>query len=345
MPVSQVPTSVATSLDQAEGSALRALYRAAIGPINTDYYLPVFERFEAAGRAGPSWNRAACLCTLNWMVFRQMGPAALLYGVALGGATLLVLGLGRLVLLLSDSTALCLLVALGTVAFLAPGVWGNAVLHRHLRQSMEAALAVTATVPEACVLLNRQASSRQRIVWLVLADAALAGAVLGMYLAWPHTARPAAVTGLVLKPAVAVLAAPVASASGAITAASAAASSAAAPMPAPVPTPAPVVAASRPTPAPAPAIPTPTPTIKASTTTGSTKHFYINVGLFADEDNARKAHASLLETGLAAFTEELDTAKGRRTRVRVGPFDTQTAADKAAGKIRDLKLEAVIFRQ
>ena len=53
----------------------------------------------------------------------------------------------------------------------------------------------------------------------------------------------------------------------------------------------------------------------------------------------------MLESGLAAFTEQLDTAKGKRTRVRVGPFDTQTAADTAAGKIRDLKLEAVVFRQ
>jgi hypothetical protein len=66
MPASQVSApSAATSLDQAEGSAMNALYRAAIGPVNTDYYLPVFERFESAGRAGPGWNRAACLCTLS----------------------------------------------------------------------------------------------------------------------------------------------------------------------------------------------------------------------------------------------------------------------------------------
>ena len=45
----------------------------------------------------------------------------------------------------------------------APGVWGNAILHTHLRKTMASALAATATVPEACVLLNRQASSRQRM--------------------------------------------------------------------------------------------------------------------------------------------------------------------------------------
>jgi cell division septation protein DedD len=392
MPASQVSApSAATSLDQAEGSAMNALYRAAIGPVNTDYYLPVFERFESAGRAGPGWNRAACLCTLSWMVFRQMWAAALLYAAALGGAALLVLGLGRLVFLFSDNTQLCLLVALGTVAFLAPGVWGNAVLHRQVRKAMERALAATATVPEACVLLNRQASSRQRIIWLTLANAALAGAALGAYIAWPHAPRPAAVTGPVLKPPAAALAARPASAPakaapgsapiptptmsaatvtsssivGPAKSASAAASSVMAPAPAPVqvaapesvPARAPVIAESRHTPAPAlaPAAATvaaaahaaapATPAIKAPTTATSTKHFYINVGLFADDDNARKAHARLLEAGLAAFTEELDTAKGKRTRVRAGPFDTRAAADQAAAKIRDLKLEAVVFQQ
>jgi cell division septation protein DedD len=361
------PTA-ATSLDHTEGSAISALYRAAIGPVNTDYYLPVFERFEASGRAGPSWNRAACLCTLSWLVLRQMWAAALLYAVALGGAALLVLGLGRLMFLFSDTTLVCLLVALGTVAFLAPGVWGNAILHRHVRRAMERALAATATVSEACILLSREASSRQRLVWLALANAALVGAALGTYVAWPHAQRPAAVTGPVLKPADAGLAEPpapapakaafvsapipipaVSAATGAsssfgspASAGSVAASSVALAASASVPARAPVTAASRPGPAPSPS---PSPSIKAPTTAISTGHFYINVGLFADDDNARKAHARLTEAGLAAFTEELDTPKGRCTRVRAGPFDTKAAARKAAGKIRNLKLEAVVFRQ
>ena len=335
----------ATSLDRSEGSVISALYRATIGPVNTDYYLPVFERFEAAGRVSPSWNRAACLCTLNWMVFRQLWTPALVYAAAMIGAALLVLGLGRLLFHFSDTAELCLLAALGTVAFLAPGVWGNAILHKHARKSMERALAATTTVPEACVLLNRQASSRQRIVWLALANVVLAGVVVGGYIAWPHTARPAAVTGPVLTPAVAGLEAPAPSApvKGA---------SVPAPMPAPAlsqapaaasPIAGPVVAASAP--AATIAVPAPTPTVKASAAITSAKHFYINVGLFGEDDNARRAHAKLLEAGLTAFTEELDTAKGKRTRVRVGPFDTKTQADTAAEKIRALKLEAVVFRK
>ena len=51
-------------------SALTALYSAALGPVHLSRYLPIFARFDEAGRTTTSWNWAASLCTLNWMVFR-----------------------------------------------------------------------------------------------------------------------------------------------------------------------------------------------------------------------------------------------------------------------------------
>ncbi len=69
------------------------------------------------------------------------------------------------------------------------------------------------------------------------------------------------------------------------------------------------------------------------------------MGLFAQDGNARRAHAKLLAAGLAAFTQEIDSPNGKRTRVRVGPFDNRAQADDAAGKIRTLELEALVFRQ
>jgi len=69
------------------------------------------------------------------------------------------------------------------------------------------------------------------------------------------------------------------------------------------------------------------------------------VGLFAEADNARNAQAKLTAAGITPFTEELDTVRGKRTRVRVGPFDSKAAAKTVAGKIQALKLEAVVFRQ
>ena len=69
------------------------------------------------------------------------------------------------------------------------------------------------------------------------------------------------------------------------------------------------------------------------------------MGLFAIDANARNTYARLRDAGLVAFTQELDTTKGKRTRVRVGPFDNRSEAEAAAEKIRALKLEAVVFRQ
>ena len=310
------------------------------------------------------------------MAFRQLWAAALVYAGAITGAALLVLGLDRLVFHFSETTQLCLLVAFAVVAFVAPGVWGNAILHTHVRKTMASAVAATSAVPEACVLLNRQASSRQRMVWLALLNAVVAGAAIGTWIAWPDASRPASSASPALAPTQVVPPAPVSpkpalapppvpihsSASApsvptsaappskpelpaplATMASSATASVAMTPSPSPSASApalaAPKVAASKPK---APASLTTTATSKA---TATERRFYINVGLFAEDGNARRAHAKLIDAGLAAFTQELDSPKGKRTRVRVGPFDTRSEADAAAEKIRALKLDAVVFRQ
>jgi hypothetical protein len=89
MPAPSQPAAIAPE------SATIALYRAALGTVNVGRYLPVFERFDEEGRAGPSWNWAAALLTLNWLVFRQLWGTALVYVAAVEGLVLLVLGLGR----------------------------------------------------------------------------------------------------------------------------------------------------------------------------------------------------------------------------------------------------------
>jgi cell division septation protein DedD len=81
---------------------------------------------------------------------------------------------------------------------------------------------------------------------------------------------------------------------------------------------------------------------KAPVTTGI---FMINVGLFANPNNARKAYTQLKDAGLPALSQELKPVQGKpRTRVRAGPFDTQAEADSAAERIRALKLDAAVFK-
>lgn len=81
------------------------------------------------------------------------------------------------------------------------------------------------------------------------------------------------------------------------------------------------------------------------TPVGSTPGHYINVGLFADEANARKAQAKLLNEGFPAFRQELNTASGKRIRVRAGPYTSRAQAEQAAQSIQALGLEAVVFQK
>ncbi|PJI96181.1 cell division protein FtsN [Acidovorax sp. 69] len=422
----------AMSLDSPSDNAMAAMSRLALGPVNADYYLKVFERFDDTGRTTTTWNWAACLCTLNWMLFRQLWGAALVYVAAAEGLALIVFGVGRSLLHWPVGVELGVLGAFAVLAFAVPGLYGNAILYADIRKRIARALAASRTVPEACALLEKQASSRKRLQVLVVANGVLGIAALIAYLAL----SPSDVKPLALEPAVTV-----AQATAAANAASAtkpvgalpAPVTEAAPTPAPPPatsetataaTPAPVAPAPVPSapsapapvpPAPAaaaakksaePPSPTPSATATASTkaatatppkpatsaasppapapaasttkplparrdaasraaappkpkapaaaastadtalpTVGTAPGYYINVGLFAEEANARKTQARLLNEGLPAFRQELNNAKGRRIRVRVGPYDTRAQADSAAEAIRAMALEAVVFKQ
>lgn len=431
----------AMSLDSPSDNAMTALSRLALGPVNTAYYMAVFERFDNTGRTTTTWNWAACLATLNWMLFRQLWTPALVYLAAAEGLALIVYGIGRTFLQWPPGVELGVLGAFAMLAFAVPGLYGNAILYADIRKRVARALAASRTLPEACVLLEKQASSRKRLQALVLANLVLVAAAALAYLVWaPSDTKP-----LALEPAVTVAQAtaaasrPTAAASAPAAAIAAAPSPAPAPAPVPVPVPAqepptpalPATTASAPGPAkpaaapptvkpaatanPAPkaAAPASTParsseanrpapatlsaastvsktpssapataapktsaktmppaepasraasaakakTPKASApaaapassaplpTVGTAAGYYINVGLFADEANARKAQARLLNEGLPAFRQELNNAKGRRIRVRVGPYENRAKAEAAAASIRAMALEAVVFKQ
>ena len=412
---------------------MHALHRIALGPTGAEHYLPHFALFDALDRTRTTWNWAACLCTLNWMLFRQLWGAALVYVAAAEGLALIVFGVGRSFLHWPVGIELGVLGAFAVLAFAVPGLYGNAILYTDTRKRIARALAASRTVPEACALLEKQASSRKRLQVLVLANVVLGLAALIAYLAL----SPSDVKPLALEPAVTVAQAtaaaqaapatkpvgalPVPEAEGATTlpmpvpevttepplapapqAPAAALKPASAPVasaplavaqapattavqksaepPAPVPsassTPSPAAAkASTPKPAtppastraPAPAASAParreaasraaartkpkTPAAAASSadttlpTVGTAQGYYINVGLFAEEANARKTQARLLNEGLPAFRQELNNSKGRRIRVRVGPYATRAQADTAAEAIRAMALDAVVFKQ
>lgn len=68
--------------------------------------------------------------------------------------------------------------------------------------------------------------------------------------------------------------------------------------------------------------------------------FVVQVGAFAETARARDVRQKLEHLGLKTYTQVVDTKEGRRIRVRVGPYATRLEADKAAEKIKTLKLHA-----
>ncbi|MDY0108033.1 MAG: DUF2628 domain-containing protein, partial [Giesbergeria sp.] len=359
-------------------SAMTTLYRAALGPVNAERYLPRLARFDALGRTRPGWNWAACACTLNWMALRHLWSAALVYVAVVEGLGLLIFGVGRSLLQWPDAVQWGLMAVFAGLAFILPGLYGDAVLHSEIRKRIARALAATRTIPEACTQLGRQASSWKRLIGLALLNLVLVGAASAAF--WylpqggpatrpapPEAPRPIIEPPPVTPPPTEPVPAP---APEAALAASAAAplAHASAPAPATAPasappvlaTPAPLAdtqdsappqrasvaalppaqAASQPKAPPdmprrappaqastAPAVSSPvsvaTP-VAASATNGASHArppevgkapgYYINVGLFAEEANARRAQARLLNEGHPAFRQSLETAKGKRIR-------------------------------
>jgi cell division septation protein DedD len=496
--------------DSRSDSAITALYRAVLGPVNASYYLPIFARFDEAGRTTTGWNWAAGLFTLGWMVFRQLWGPALVYVAVAEGVALLVFGVGRPMLHWPQGVEWGVLAALVLLCCAVPGLYGNALLHTDAHKKIARALTATHTLNEACALLARQASSWRRLAWLAAAHVALLLAAAGAYFANPaqgvqgassaaqslHSPGKTASAGAAptdlrsagpgaapprppasAQPALAAAAStPALSGSapllpGPASSAASVPTSAVAPLPesasmatpnaspearassppqpsaaaaasatgvhaTPTPTsispapehrpsigkasktadvprvqPAPIrdpakpraptkeqtpgpgttapashaaaplpnasrTDARQPRPAPTEAI-TPNaapqtaqasadatppaspaassvpamdatasaPAANTAATVGTAPGYYINVGVFADEANARKAQARLLNEGFPAFRQEFFASQKRRLRVRVGPFERPDDAEAAAVSVRALGLEAVVARQ
>ena len=391
------------TLESPSDKAITSLYRAALGPVNTERYMPVFARLDAVGRTLTSWHWSACFFTLGWMVFRRLWGAALVYVAAAEGVALLVFGVGRPLLQWPQAVEWGVVGAFAVVGSVIPGLYAHAILHADIRKRVTSALAASANIPQACDLLAAQAVSRKRLHGVIGGHALIVAAALLAYVLFPQglfdtpAAQPAAAAQ---QPASRAASwnqpePTLATASRTAVTASAAASpvSAQAPLPeedaratavaasAPLPAAAPSSSASAPAAAIAPASPAskasapakasasapaasktasatksaeparPKPTAAAKApaedlaTVGSAPGFYINVGLFADESNARKAQSRLLNEGLPAFRQTLDGAKGTRVRVRVGPYASRSQAEAAAATVKALGLEAVVFRK
>ncbi len=328
-------TSTSTVPDQAAATA--ALYKSVIGPINQSYYLRVFAHFDAKGKTGILWHWPAFFSTLNWLVFRKMwGAAAGFAGVSLF-VMLAVFGIGKLVFNYSEATQWTLTGVSLMLAFALPGMFANAAYYRFCERTINRVLVAGVSVPDACDVLARRASSRKHFLTLTTLNLTVLAMVAAL-VAWAprmYLAGEKQTVATELPPELMAVAKPVAVVASASTAASAPAE------------PSGVASAPAPVPVPEPAVPVPLPAAPDadSVATGPVaQQYFIQVGAFAELENARKTLTRLESMGLDAGAAPVRVRDGRLTRIRVGPFKTRAAARKAAEQIKAQGLPALFVK-
>ncbi|MBW4046809.1 MAG: SPOR domain-containing protein [Proteobacteria bacterium] len=75
----------------------------------------------------------------------------------------------------------------------------------------------------------------------------------------------------------------------------------------------------------------------------SSARYVIQAGAYADTRVAHQVRQKIEHAGFKTYTQVVDTAGGKRIRVRVGPFASRQEADKALARIKALGLAAVVL--
>jgi len=89
--------------------------------------------------------------------------------------------------------------------------------------------------------------------------------------------------------------------------------------------------------------PTPEQILAGKSTVADDGRFVVQIGAFAEAGSAREARGKVEGLGLKTYTQVIESATGRRIRVRVGPYATKAEADKAAARIKASGLPAAVL--
>ncbi|WP_047538252.1 SPOR domain-containing protein [Methylotenera versatilis] len=73
--------------------------------------------------------------------------------------------------------------------------------------------------------------------------------------------------------------------------------------------------------------------------------FYVQIGVFSDEANVKKLQAKLTELGYKSQTEKIDTAKGKKIRLRTQLLGERNDAAIALQNIKDAGLTGMVVSQ
>ncbi|MCE4536449.1 SPOR domain-containing protein [Pelomonas sp. P7] len=82
---------------------------------------------------------------------------------------------------------------------------------------------------------------------------------------------------------------------------------------------------------------TPTPAAAGGT------RFIVQVGAYGENKTAQDVRVKVEKLGLKTYAQAVDTADGRRVRVRLGPFASRDEAERAAAKLKGAGLPGAIL--
>lgn len=74
----------------------------------------------------------------------------------------------------------------------------------------------------------------------------------------------------------------------------------------------------------------------------ATGNFFVQIGVFSDPENVKQMQSKLSDKGLKSRADLIDTAKGKKTRLRAGAFSSKKDAEAALDKIKSLGLTGVV---
>jgi DedD protein len=75
----------------------------------------------------------------------------------------------------------------------------------------------------------------------------------------------------------------------------------------------------------------------------SKARFVVQAGAFSDAHAAQSVRAKIEKAGFKTYTQVVDTAQGKRVRVRIGPFATRDEAERALHKLQALGLSGAVL--
>ena len=72
-------------------------------------------------------------------------------------------------------------------------------------------------------------------------------------------------------------------------------------------------------------------------------NYFVQIGVFSDPENVKQMQSKLSNKGLKSSAELIDTAKGKKTRLRVGAFASRKDAENALLKVKTLGLAGMVI--